>query len=244
MPYVEGETLRERIDREKQLPVEEAVRIGVAVAGALAYAHQHGIVHRDIKPGNVLMQAGQPMVGDFGIALAVASAGGARLTETGLSVGTPIQKALEKLPADRFTTAQDLAKALADPGFRHGVDAGRGGRGRLWNPLSVGAAAAAAVFAIVAAWTLLRPEPPAPVMRFSLRTETYQIPSEWMSISPDGTTLTVRNLLRMNGFTEEALGVSSFDEVWADILRDALREGPVVDIFGNDTMSARRVTVG
>jgi serine/threonine-protein kinase len=68
MPYVEGETLRERLNREKQLAVEDALRIAAAVAGALDYAHQRGVVHRDIKPGNILMQAGQPVVADFGIA--------------------------------------------------------------------------------------------------------------------------------------------------------------------------------
>ncbi|MSR21789.1 MAG: serine/threonine-protein kinase [Gemmatimonadetes bacterium] len=259
MPYVQGESLREGIDREKQLPVDEAVRIGAAVAGALAYAHEQGVVHRDIKPGNILMQAGQPMVGDFGIALAVGAAGGTRLTETGLSVGTPyymspeqatgdmdvgpasdiyalgaviyelligdpphmgstaqavlgkiiqggpvsatairpsiplnvdaaIKKALEKLPADRFTTAEQFAKALTDPGFRHGVEASAAAGGRLWKSIAVSATAAAAVFAAVAAWALLRPELPGPVLRFSLRMEVNQIPSEWMSISPDGTT--------------------------------------------------------
>jgi len=70
MPHVEGETLRQRLDREKQLPVDEAVRIATAVAGALDYAHRHGVVHRDVKPGNIMMQDGQLVVGDFGIALA------------------------------------------------------------------------------------------------------------------------------------------------------------------------------
>jgi serine/threonine-protein kinase len=100
MPYVEGETLRDRLAREKQLPVDEAVRIVVAVAGALQYAHQRGVVHRDIKPANILMQAGQPFLGDFGVALAVAAAGGARLTETGLSVGTPYYMSPEQATGD------------------------------------------------------------------------------------------------------------------------------------------------
>jgi serine/threonine-protein kinase len=104
------------------------------------------------------------------------------------NVDAAIQKALEKLPADRFTSAADFAKALADPGFRHGHAAATVGTHRLWNPLSVGATAAAVVLAGVAAWSLLRPEPPPAVLRFSLRTELNQIPSEWMSISPDGTT--------------------------------------------------------
>lgn len=193
MPYVEGETLRDRLDREKQLPVDEAVSMASAVASALDYAHRHGVIHRDIKPGNIMLQDGQPVVGDFGIALAAGAASGARLTETGLSVGTPyymspeqatgdqevgpssdiyalgavlfellagdppyvgstaqavlgqiiqgkpvsvtearravpanvesaIRKALEKLPADRFATAQGFAGALKDPGFRYGAE--------------------------------------------------------------------------------------------------------------------------
>jgi serine/threonine-protein kinase len=89
MPYVEGETLRARLDREKQLPVDDAVRIAVAIGSALEYAHAAGVIHRDLKPENILMQSGQPVVADFGIALAVSNAGGARVTQTGLSLGTP-----------------------------------------------------------------------------------------------------------------------------------------------------------
>ena len=89
MPYVEGETLAERLHEDKQLPVEEAVRIATGVANALDHAHRNGVIHRDIKPANILMQDGEPVVADFGIALAVGAAGGSRLTETGLSVGTP-----------------------------------------------------------------------------------------------------------------------------------------------------------
>ena len=193
MPYVEGETLRDWLDREQQLPVKTAVRIALAVANALQHAHERGVVHRDIKPANILMQDGEPVVADFGIALAVGAAGGSRLTETGLSVGTPyymspeqatgdqsigpasdlyalgavtyemlvgeppytgktaqavlgrilqgepvsatdvrksvpanvdaaIRKSLEKLPADRFATAQSFAEALQSPGFRHGAE--------------------------------------------------------------------------------------------------------------------------
>ena len=89
MPFVEGESLRVRLEREKQFPVEEAVRIAVAVANALDYAHAHGVIHRDLKPENILLQSGQPMIADFGIALAVSKAGGNRITQTGLSLGTP-----------------------------------------------------------------------------------------------------------------------------------------------------------
>jgi len=257
MPFVEGETLQDWLDREKQLPVDEAVRIAVAVAGALGYAHKHGVVHRDIKPGNILIQAGQPMVGDFGIALAVGAAGGARLTETGLSVGTPyymspeqatgdmavgpasdiyalgavlyeiltgdppymgstaqavlgkilqgvpvsatavrrsipanvdaaIRKSLEKLPADRFTSATEFAVALQDTSFNHGAVAKTASAGGLWNPVSIGASAAAAVFAVIAAWALFTPEPVEPALRFSLNTAENDFASEWIALSPMG----------------------------------------------------------
>jgi serine/threonine protein kinase/Tol biopolymer transport system component len=101
MPFVDGETLRARLDREKQLPVEEAIRITVAVANALDYAHSHGVIHRDLKPENILMQAGQPVIADFGIALAVSNAGGNRITQTGLSLGTPQYMSPEQATGDR-----------------------------------------------------------------------------------------------------------------------------------------------
>ena len=87
MPYIEGETLRRKLDREHQLGIEEAVKITTEVAGALDYAHRHGVIHRDIKPENILLHDGRPMVADFGIALAVSAAAGGRMTETGLSLG-------------------------------------------------------------------------------------------------------------------------------------------------------------
>ncbi len=192
MPYVEGETIRDRLNREAQLGVDEAVRITTDVADALQHAHEHGVIHRDIKPENILLQNGRPMVADFGIALAVSAAAGGRMTETGLSLGTPhymspeqataekeitarsdvyslasvlyemlagqpphlggsaqqiimkivaepvppvtrfrrtvppnvaaaLAKALEKLPADRFATASEFARALSDPAFRDGA---------------------------------------------------------------------------------------------------------------------------
>jgi serine/threonine-protein kinase len=89
MPYVEGETLRARLETERQLPVDETVRLIALLAGALDFAHARGVVHRDLKPENILLQAGQPIIADFGIALAVAQAGGERVTQTGLSLGTP-----------------------------------------------------------------------------------------------------------------------------------------------------------
>ena len=101
MPYVDGESLRGRLDREKQLPVDEAVGIAIAVAGALQYAHERGVIHRDLKPDNILLHAGQPVIADFGIALAVSNAGGTRVTQTGLSLGTPAYMSPEQATGDR-----------------------------------------------------------------------------------------------------------------------------------------------
>ena len=101
MPHIQGESLREKLDREYQLPVDEAVRIATDVAEALDYAHRHGVIHRDIKPGNVLIHDGQPVISDFGIALAVGVAGGGRLTETGLSLGTPQYMSPEQATGDQ-----------------------------------------------------------------------------------------------------------------------------------------------
>jgi serine/threonine-protein kinase len=261
MPYVEGETLRARIDREHQLPVDEAVRIATEVAEALDHAHRQGVVHRDIKPGNILLRDGRPLVADFGIALAVGAAGGARLTETGLSVGTPyymspeqatgdsqvgpqtdiyalacvlyemlvgdppypgstaqavlgkiisgehvsavkqrsttpmnvdaaIRRSLEKLPADRFTSAGDFARALRDESFRHGAEAvaASGGAGIAWK---VAAAAFGLTTAGLVVALLMRPEPPSPGV---LRYQIPQVPEvastnffgNSLAISPDG----------------------------------------------------------
>jgi serine/threonine-protein kinase len=268
MPYVDGETLRDRIDREKQLPVDEAVRLATAVANALQSAHEQGIVHRDIKPANVLLSRGEPLIADFGIALAVGAAGGSRLTETGLSMGTPyymspeqatgdqhvgpasdvyalaamlyemltgdppyvgstaqavlgkiiqgapvsatevrktvpphvdaaIRRALEKLPADRFTGAQEFARALADTGFRHGPEAtdgaGAGTRAAYWRRVAVTLAAAAAVLAAVAAWAALGPEAPREPIRVLLDLEppplTSGLSPHEFALSNDGSFL-------------------------------------------------------
>ncbi len=186
-PFAEGESLRDRITRDKQLPIEDALRTAREVADALSYAHGHSVIHRDIKPENILLEGGHAVVADFGIARALGAAGGARLTATGLAVGTPaymspeqaageqeldarsdvyslgcvlyemlagappfvgptpqailarkaaesvpslrvvretvpaeleavIEKALAKVPADRFATAREFADALARPG--------------------------------------------------------------------------------------------------------------------------------
>ena len=101
MPYVEGESLRARLNRERQLPIGEAVRIATAVASALDYAHRHGVIHRDLKPENILMHEGHPLVADFGIALAVSNAGGQRVTQTGLSLGTPQYMSPEQATGER-----------------------------------------------------------------------------------------------------------------------------------------------
>jgi dienelactone hydrolase/tRNA A-37 threonylcarbamoyl transferase component Bud32 len=109
LPYVEGESLRPRLERDKQLPIEEAVAITQQVAAALDYAHGEGVVHRDIKPENILLYRGQAMVADFGIALAVRAAAGERLTETGLSLGTPEYMSPEQATGDRaLTPASDI----------------------------------------------------------------------------------------------------------------------------------------
>jgi len=101
MPYVEGESLRDKLNRERQLSVNESVEITRGVASALDYAHRHDVIHRDIKPENILLHDGQAVVADFGVALAVSAAAGARLTETGLSVGTPHYMSPEQASADR-----------------------------------------------------------------------------------------------------------------------------------------------
>ena len=113
MPFVEGESLRARLDREKQLPIDEAVRIAVAIAGALEYAHDNGVIHRDMKPENVLIQAGQPVIADFGIALAVRNAGGARVTQTGISLGTPQYMSPEQATGDRVIDGRTDIYSLA-----------------------------------------------------------------------------------------------------------------------------------
>jgi serine/threonine-protein kinase len=112
MPFVEGESLRARLSREKQLPVAEAVRIAVEVASALDYAHRHGVVHRDIKPENILLHDGQALVADFGIALAASKAGGNRMTETGMSLGTPHYMSPEQAMGEREITARSDVYAL------------------------------------------------------------------------------------------------------------------------------------
>ena len=113
MPFVEGESLRDRLRREPQLPVEVALRIATDAARALQHAHEHGVIHRDIKPENLLLtKDGSTLVADFGIARAL-SGGDERLTETGLSVGTPTYMSPEQAAGDRHLDARTDVYSLA-----------------------------------------------------------------------------------------------------------------------------------
>jgi len=310
MPYVTGETLRERIDRERQLPVDEALGIATSVASALQHAHDRGVIHRDIKPGNIMLQDGQPVVGDFGIALAVGAAGGTRLTETGLSIGTPyymspeqatgdqvvgpasdtyalacvlyemligeppypgataqavlgkiiqgtpvsatalrksiplnvdsaIRRALEKVPADRFTSAQAFAKALADPGFRHGDMAltGAGAAAGSWNRLTATFAGLFLLASAVAGWALLRPGPPEPVRRIERFAAPFlegqgvvgYLGLNGFDLSPDGSML----VFRYDAPEGQLLMVRRWDDLSATPIRETMGAyGPAVSFDG------------
>ena len=107
MPFITGETIHKRLERERQLNVQDAVKIAFQVASALDYAHRQGIVHRDIKPENILLQDGEALVADFGIARAITEGGGAKLTSTGVTLGTP--------------TYMSPEQAMADPGIERPV---------------------------------------------------------------------------------------------------------------------------
>ncbi|MDX2122063.1 MAG: serine/threonine-protein kinase [Gemmatimonadota bacterium] len=112
MPFIEGESLRDRLSREKQLPIADAIRIATEIAGALDYAHRHNVIHRDIKPENILLHDGRALVADFGIALAASKAGGSRMTETGMSLGTPTYMSPEQAMGEREITARSDVYAL------------------------------------------------------------------------------------------------------------------------------------
>ena len=113
LPYVRGESLRDLLDREQQLSIEQALAITKHVGSALDYAHRTGVVHRDIKPENILLQEGEAMLADFGIAIAVQESGGGRLTETGLSLGTPHYMSPEQATAERAVDARSDQYSLA-----------------------------------------------------------------------------------------------------------------------------------
>ncbi len=104
MPFIDGETLRDKLNRETQLGIDEAVNITTAIADALDYAHRNNVIHRDIKPENILLHDGRPMVADFGIALALSAAAGGRMTETGMSLGTPHYMSPEQATAEKDLT--------------------------------------------------------------------------------------------------------------------------------------------
>ena len=112
MPFIDGETLRDKLDRETQLGIDEAVKIATEVADALDYAHGQGVIHRDIKPENILLHNGRPMVADFGIALALSAAAGGRMTETGLSLGTPYYMSPEQATAEKEISARSDVYSL------------------------------------------------------------------------------------------------------------------------------------
>ena len=112
MPLVEGETLRARLERERQLAIDASLRIATEVAGALDYAHRHGVIHRDIKPENILLHDGRAVVADFGIALAVSAASGSRMTQTGLSLGTPQYMSPEQAMGEKQIDARADIYAL------------------------------------------------------------------------------------------------------------------------------------
>ena len=115
MPFIEGESLRDRLDREKMLPIDQALKLTQEVAGALDYAHRKGVIHRDIKPENILIQEGHAIVADFGIARAVSAMGseGGSLTKTGMSLGTPTYMSPEQAFAEKDIDGRSDMYSLA-----------------------------------------------------------------------------------------------------------------------------------
>jgi serine/threonine-protein kinase len=265
MPLIEGESLRDRLSRERQLPVEDAVQLAKEIGSALDYAHRHGVIHRDIKPENILLHDGAAQVADFGIALAVSHAGGNRMTETGLSLGTPgymspeqatgergldarsdvyslgcllyemlagepphtgptvqaviaavvtkdperlglrrrsvpanveaaVHKALAKLPADRFASAEAFVKALSEPGISASMPAITGVAPAVTAPdrrRTMLVAGGMLLLAGFAAWGWLRPRPHSFMNRYALFLRDSEAVATsalggHIAISPDG----------------------------------------------------------
>jgi len=288
MPFIEGETLREKLNRETQLTIEEAVRITTDVADALDYAHQQGVIHRDIKPENILLHNGRPMVVDFGIALAVSAAAGGRMTETGLSLGTPhymspeqataekeltprsdiyslasvlyemltgapphlggsaqqiimkivtetpapvtkmrrsvppnvaaaVVKGLEKLPADRFQSAGDLAHALGDPSFATtpSTPVGQITGKKAYLPWGLLAAALVALLYVVGSRPSSGPAPEAPLVRATLDLAANQvITGPYLAISSDGRSIALQG---SDDGVQQILVRSLADEAFAPV---------------------------
>jgi tRNA A-37 threonylcarbamoyl transferase component Bud32 len=329
MPFIDGETLREKLDRETQFGIDEAVKIAVDVADALHTAHQQGVIHRDIKPENILLQNGRPMVADFGIALAVSAAAGGRMTETGLSLGTPhymspeqataekdlsarsdiyslgsvlyemlagapphlggsaqqiimkivteeathvtnmrksvppnvaaaVAQALEKLPADRFASAADFARALQDPGFGPAAGASAAGsvpdaRSRAKQAVPWAIAAAAAIVSVV---TLARGSggedgAPGSVVFASLDVQGAGMRSRSgaaLSLSPDGRHVAI-TVQREDG---SGLGVRSLDSTHIRFLRQTRDarfpfwspDARSIGFFADDSLKVVNVTSG
>ena len=314
MPYVEGETLRDKLSRETQLGIDEAVRITREVADALDYAHRHGVIHRDIKPENILLHDGRPMVADFGIALALSAAAGGRMTETGLSLGTPhymspeqatadknittrsdvyslgavlyemltgnpphtgasaqqiimkivtedappvtavrksvppniagaVARAVERLPADRFETAADFARALGDPQFHWepggGGAAGRALTGRTLSRLRdwrtwAGAGVLAVVGLLAGRWSAGRGGGDALVARFAIPVAAQggitSASANALALSADGRTLVFAS--RGASGAEAQLYVRNLDELDAHPIPGTL--GATSPIFSPD----------
>jgi serine/threonine-protein kinase len=334
MPYVEGESLRARLDREHQLPVEESVRIATAVSNALDHAHRQGVIHRDIKPANILLQDGEPLVADFGIALAVSAGGGDRLTETGLSLGTPhymspeqatgdrrvgpatdiwalgcvlfemlvgeppftastpqailgriitgdaepasshrrtvpahvdaaVEKALAKVPADRFRSGGELARALASPEFR--LARGRAEPSRpTARVMKVGGYGLIAGAAALLTWwiTVGKASPPEPTRRLAVSLpKEAPLANRWFRLLDDGSGLVYEGsgqggsgqslwLHRWSSFEPSAAtpvpgtdGVTDFDpSPTSDEV--ALRVGESLRVQSLETSAARTLVSG
>ena len=332
MPYVRGETLRTRLERERQLPIEDALRIAREVADALGAAHMLGIIHRDIKPENILLQGGHALVADFGIALAVQHAAGQRMTQTGLSLGTPqymspeqamgektldarsdiyalgavtyemlvgeppftgptvqtivakvlterptapralrdtvpggveaaVLKALAKLPADRFATAEKFAEALVEDGRSEGRYGGKATTSPVLRSSRlpfIGVAVVACLLTAALGWWLGRQSgtPEASWSTFTQLTDAAGVETS-PSLSPDGESFAYASNARGSSdiFVQRVggrnpvlvAGDSAADEVWPAYSPDGRQiayslKGGGIFIVGATGESTRRIT--